>query len=1289
MRYKFTKVFLSLFLCITLISGLALSSSAAWDGYKVEEGAETKKLVDFNSMSTIFDAKAIPTTEYTKDAKYSALYNDQANASRKEVRFKKGVTRDWSDCSTICFDIYSEKATGAPMQFAVYTDFVPTPGKTISYYMKSYRLNFEGWKHFEFSTSEFTGGNFPDWSKVNEVGFIANGWDCTPNPESVIYISAVYGKYGEQEADAFNMDVAKEDQKKVFSALGNATAVMRFADNMVKDGKIAPIAATDKITTWDSVSVAPVSFFENHAGATSVSDGNTVTLSIDDRSITLTHDSAEYTGSSQGTLDAAVIARDGVTYIPVASALTALGKNAANVGEFVIIGTDKQVKAVADGKATMQNLKTMLCAKKLTTDNVKKQDWKILKDKWRKFLTGDENKDLSDPELAARLKAIEDACDVARNSMNKDTKILALFGNKACTISDDMTKQYNKLYSMAQAYGTYGTKYYKDKALKDDILFAVEWLYENLYGQDEIDGKGWRSTAEHNWWDWYCGSAQPLCETLLIMEDELSAAQIKKYLSLHDHLRGTMRTGMVPDQAASRVYVCTATAALEEDLERMTNMVNDYNLLLVPVESGNGTQEDGLYKTHNYFAYTTQYGTSSLLDRLTKVQTILSGTVFEFATPYKYTSCEWMYETFGPIMYNGNMTNALNGRGRSDETSAMDTAIGAMIDFVGVFGFDDDIRLKQIIRRNITEHSKAPIENGLALDQFIKLKEILADTSVPDESYYNSKIYYTGDMVAHQRGDFGFALPMSSSRIAKYESINGDNLRGWYQGDGMLYTYVDTDPGSYSSSYWKHGNPYHLPGTTVDTQERIAASIKDSAELLTTQDFVGAAGFDNLYTTAAMQLEGYNKDNPNAVLVTTAAEGRANGGGDAPSHKSTLKAKKAYFMFDDETVALGSDINADDGFEVQTVIENRRLTKTETIKNATQGTSGPYKIVSVTASGSDGNVPENTIDESYDTRWSAEGDAYVVYELEKASPIGYVGIAQYNGIDGKQGVFELQVSNDGINWTDVWAGKASGTTTAMEPYDMKGTVAKYVKYNGHGRTNSAWNSVTEVKIFPPQPDGSMPVDAIDSNKIYGVEPITVDGTLLKKESEYKLSYTDPSWFHIDGIAGYYLPQGGKLEIDKHTNNSNNFFEAWLSHGVSPKKGTYSYVVLPKKTAAQVDAYSKNPDIEIVSNTEKLQAVKENKLGITGMVFWEAGTLADITVSMPCIVMAGNSGDYYEVTVADPTQLIDSGTLTIKGNWEVAEADERLKVKADGDNTVVTANFSGSKGRTLPLKLIKK
>lgn len=214
----------------------------------------------------------------------------------------------------------------------------------------------------------------------------------------------------------------------------------------------------------------------------------------------------------------------------------------------------------------------------------------------------------------------------------------------------------------------------------------------------------------------------------------------------------------------------------------------------------------------------------------------------------------------------------------------------------------------------------------------------------------------------------------------------------------------------------------------------------------------------------------------------------------------------------------------------------------------------------------------------------------------------------------------------------------------------------------------------------------MPVDGeVTDERIFGTEMITVDGTLMEKASNYKKSFKNPMWIHLEGTGGYFFPQGGELLMDKVT-NTENFLEMWLSHGVSPKKGTYSYVLLPKKTAEETAEYAKDSDIEILSNNENLQAVREKTLNITGMVFWQTGTFENITVSQPMMVMTQKDGSEYKVNISDPSQLLTEGKVTISGNYELLECDERLSVVSDGEMTEVTINFEGSRGRTLPIVL---
>ena len=119
----------------------------------------------------------------------------------------------------------------------------------------------------------------------------------------------------------------------------------------------------------------------------------------------------------------------------------------------------------------------------------------------------------------------------------------------------------------------------------------------------------------------------------------------------------------------------------------------------------------------------------------------------------------------------------------------------------------------------------------------------------------------------------------------------------------------------------------------------------------------------------------------------------------------------------------------------------------------------------VTASTSDTNVPQNTIDGSLSTRWSGFGDgAWIQYDLGTTRTVGHVTLAVYNG-SSRQNIFDLQVSTGSGIWTTVFSGRSSGTTTGEQLFQFTDVPARYVRYVGHGSTVGSWNSLTEVSIF--------------------------------------------------------------------------------------------------------------------------------------------------------------------------------------------------------------------------------
>ncbi|MGX5819498.1 CBM96 family carbohydrate-binding protein [Chitinophaga lutea] len=127
----------------------------------------------------------------------------------------------------------------------------------------------------------------------------------------------------------------------------------------------------------------------------------------------------------------------------------------------------------------------------------------------------------------------------------------------------------------------------------------------------------------------------------------------------------------------------------------------------------------------------------------------------------------------------------------------------------------------------------------------------------------------------------------------------------------------------------------------------------------------------------------------------------------------------------------------------------------------------------VTASGDDGNVAANVLDNDLNTRWSANGDGqWIAFCLGDTMNVNGVQIAFYNG-NTRTSTFDIQVSNNGSTWTTVSANRtSSGTSTALETFTITTTAAKYIRILGHGNSVNLWNSYTEVKINTSTGGGS-------------------------------------------------------------------------------------------------------------------------------------------------------------------------------------------------------------------------
>ena len=127
--------------------------------------------------------------------------------------------------------------------------------------------------------------------------------------------------------------------------------------------------------------------------------------------------------------------------------------------------------------------------------------------------------------------------------------------------------------------------------------------------------------------------------------------------------------------------------------------------------------------------------------------------------------------------------------------------------------------------------------------------------------------------------------------------------------------------------------------------------------------------------------------------------------------------------------------------------------------------SQPSTCQPAIASGDDGNVPANVLDNNLNTRWSASGDGqWIQFCLSSAATVTGVQIAFYNG-NTRTSTFDVLTSNDGVSFTTAASGLvSSGTSLNLETFTFTGRTAKYVRIVGHGNSVNAWNSYTEVEI---------------------------------------------------------------------------------------------------------------------------------------------------------------------------------------------------------------------------------
>lgn len=596
----------------------------------------------------------------------------------------------------------------------------------------------------------------------------------------------------------------------------------------------------------------------------------------------------------------------------------------------------------SEGKSKEWKVNVLYTAKE-NLPAVTSEDYKRLIEKWTAQLVG-ENPDKSDAAIMDTINNINAQAQVLWDSYRYK-------GQPACTDipwSDEIGKKGNKniefardavefrqtfknVLLMAKAYRLEHGALYNNKALLQDMINILDWLTTNCYRpQSQTD----------NWWTWEIGIPKDIVPTLILLSNDLTKEQKVKFTEgvrffqpdpYHGGAIGTGSThvlGYRMQFAANRVdnsMTALGIGLLLEDNESvyLASEASSSVLEFVSVEDSttlaekgypNGYYKDGSYIDHSRTPYAGSYGIV-VLEGIVNISAILSNSPWQFR-PEKAKILEDIFvNTYGLGVYKGLMLDTLRGRAVSREM-VTDKSIGRQVMTYIIKSLDT---VSEAGRQTLLNYLK----NWLTADsEFVgtlkelneivvkqKAQEIIGNAGISGVVERAHKNYPLMDRAVHRTDNWLFALSMYSERILNTEIMNGENLYGWHQSDGMTYLY-GKDTSYYNDNYWNTINPFRLPGTTT-VSKNIGNGVKDSSGFYQDGDYTSKEAW-----VGGSELGGYGM---NGMSLSGENDSKT-------PYEPNLRALKSYFMFGDEIVCLGSGINdKDSNFITETTVENRKL----------------------------------------------------------------------------------------------------------------------------------------------------------------------------------------------------------------------------------------------------------------------------------------------------------------------------------------------------------------------------
>ena len=557
---------------------------------------------------------------------------------------------------------------------------------------------------------------------------------------------------------------------------------------------------------------------------------------------------------------------------------------------------------------------------KIEINQSERADYKKIRENWLEYLTGVPNKSniakMSKEELEETYLGNEKQADTSYAKLNKNQdRTFLIEGYENMGDGVHVMRTYENIKNIAKAYATPNTKYYKNPEIKKELIEYLDWLYDNAY-HEGLPENG-------NWWQWELGIPKHLNDIMVLLYDDVPYEKRMKYLKASQYFQPFAEYSGVspsasystsPDKRIStggnRIdtsIISFLRGVLMEDKVQVIDGAKAVADVGEYVTTRDGFYKDGSFIQHGNVAYNGTYA-SVLFDGLGSVLWLATGTQFEVKDERIDNVYESILNGYKYLFINGGVNDSVSGRATSRDNSS-DISRGkdlltslSLLSIGAGKEYQDEIKslIKTVALENNSYNTIDKISNKIAK---AIIRDIINDDSIKTLKVEGTKVYGAMDRAVSINEKGGkFVLSMHSSRIANYETMNNENVKGWYIGDGMTYVY-GTDSETFTE-YWPTVDRYHLPGVTNSLRERGDKSGERRGQT-TSKAWVGGS-CNGKETFVGMDMISWNK---------------------------ATEMRKSYFMTDDGAILIvASNINSKDG-EVHTTIDNRIIKDGKIILN--------------------------------------------------------------------------------------------------------------------------------------------------------------------------------------------------------------------------------------------------------------------------------------------------------------------------------------------------------------------